>query len=316
MVHEHGEEVEGRIEGRYWVFTWNDFDLEEAIRVLTDAADHEDVTYICAGQEVGAEEGRLHLQGYLELRVKRRRQRVSTMLGGHCWLGRRYKKSSGAAAATYAKKDGCILFEAGEIETVTQGSRTDLDTIRERIQEGATELEIATEHFGQWCYHRKSFEVFRDMINAPPHWRDVECVMLWGKTETGKSHYVRKYKYPGAYNVASKDLKWWNGYTNQETIVIEEYRGQADESMLLEVLDGYALQLPTKGGFTWAKYKRVFITSNINPGQLHNFPNPESRAAFKRRFKAVIQFRERMEMEEIDRLIDEGEQDWGYDPYN
>lgn len=63
-----------------------------------------------------------------------------------------------------------------------------------------------------------------------------------------------------------------------------------DFSTLFRILDIYALQLPTKGGFTWAKWNYVFITSNNAP---QNWYKPETmekidQTAFWRRIHKII----------------------------
>lgn len=120
---------------KYWVFTINNW-TEEEERAIEDYAQEaqdnigqHDCTYIVIGREVG-ESGTRHLQGYIELSTRYRLTQVKRIPGfQRAHLERR--RGNARQAADYCLKDGSILVEAGSISTVTQGSRTDLESLKE-----------------------------------------------------------------------------------------------------------------------------------------------------------------------------------------
>lgn len=87
----------------------------------------------------------------------------------------------------------------------------------------------------------------------------------------------------------SKNI-WWDGYTGQKAIVIDEFYGSwMKYNVLLTILDGYALRLEVKGGFTWASYDMVIITSNATVGEWYSRVDI---SALNRRIKEVIDVNE------------------------
>lgn len=68
--------------------------------------------------------------------------------------------------------------------------------------------------------------------------------------------------------------------------MIDEFYGSwMKYNVLLRVLDGHPLRLEVKGGFTWAAYTHVFITSNACVGAWYH---RDDISALKRRITEVI----------------------------
>lgn len=86
---------------------------------------------------------------------------------------------------------------------------------------------------------------------------------LSGATGTGKSRWVHQ-NFPDAYWKPCLG-PWFDGYVNQETVVIDDYRVDAKDHTslrwLLRLVDRYPLQVPIKGAFVNFAAKRVIITS-------------------------------------------------------
>ena len=56
---------------------------------------------------------------------------------------------------------------------------------------------------------------------------------------------------------------WWDGYSGQRTILIDDFDGWIPYRTFLQVTDVYPLTLPVKGGFVYADYSLIIITSNF-----------------------------------------------------
>ena len=113
------------------------------------------------GEEVGEREQTPHLQGFVQL-TKKRRLTTLKRLFGVMELHLEPMRGTPKEASDYCKKDN-QWTEFGTIQT--QGQRTDLFGIQEALQNGATDLEIATEYFPQWIRYGKRFQEYRDLIN-------------------------------------------------------------------------------------------------------------------------------------------------------
>ena len=101
-------------------------------------------------------------------------------------------------------------------------------------------------------------------IQGPPR-LNLKIITIIGYTRLGKSWAVRD-RYPEAYcPYYGNSGLWWDGYTDQKVIILDEFRGQIQLGKLLKILDPYPLQLEVKGGAVWARYSIVFIISNSAP---------------------------------------------------
>ncbi len=104
-----------------------------------------------------------------------------------------------------------------------------------------------------------------------PDWRDVTVIVVVGDSGCGKSWFAEHYdEHDNTYPMADSDPVWVDGYWGQRTIVIEEMDAQMPFRFLLRLLDGYRLNMPTKGGFTWGEHTTVILTSNTPPDRWYN----------------------------------------------
>jgi len=58
---------------------------------------------------------------------------------------------------------------------------------------------------------------------------------------------------------------WWQNYSGESALILDDYNGYLQYTELLRVLDRYAYQVQIKGGFVWAQWNTVIITSNTDP---------------------------------------------------
>jgi len=54
-----------------------------------------------------------------------------------------------------------------------------------------------------------------------------------------KTHYVKP--------LGPADLKWWDGYTGQETVIFNEFRGQLPFSELMDLIDKWPKSVSRRG---------------------------------------------------------------------
>jgi len=94
--------------------------------------------------------------------------------------------------------------------------------------------------------------------------------VFWGRTGTGKSRRAWNEAGFGAYPKDPR-TKFWDGYREQEHVVIDEFRGDIDISHVLRWFDRYPVIVEVKGGSVSFVAKRIWITSNVDPRDW--FPN-------------------------------------------
>lgn len=252
---------------RRWTFTLNNFVPGDVIRLReigrSIGEDEAQAKYVIFGRERG-ESGTRHLQGYIELVNPK-------PLGGlRRLISRRahFEQARGTPtqASTYCKKEE-DFEEFGTISR--QGRRTDLEEIKELIETGATEREIAEQHFSKWCVYRRSFRAYKELL-TPQSRDDVDVTVIWGFTGAGKTRFV--YEALGEADGSPKlwcnsdgELKWFDGYHGEQWVLLDDFRGSAPFEWLLRILDRYPLSVPVKGSFATWRPTRIWITSNLPP---------------------------------------------------
>lgn len=118
--------------------------------------------------------------------------------------------------------------------------------------------------------------------HSRPYPMERSCQVFWGRTGSGKS--MR------AFNEASVECyvkdpltKWWDGYGTEEDVVIDEFRGIINIAHLLRWTDRYPVRLETKGGSVVSNFKRIWITSNLDPREWYPEADNETKLALLRR---------------------------------
>lgn len=119
----------------------------------------------------------------------------------------------------------------------------------------------------------------------------------YGDTGTGKSRYAFTDYNPETHYVLRKsngeNNVWWDGYTGQETIIIDDFTPKSYRlSYMLNLLDRYAMSIDYKGGATQLLAKTIIITSNYKPEDLYTGENcTEHRKAFLRRINKMVEYK-------------------------
>ena len=268
-------------QSRNWCFT--DFELLDWGKIYSNAKDT--IRFIRWGQEICPKTKKKHLQGWIQFINKKR-------LGGAKKACQSKKISIRACRGSeddnevYCQKDKKAK-SVGDF--IVQGQRTDLEQIKKIIDEGATMYNVAQENFQLYVQYGRGLEKYKQMVDKKKRskFRKVDVVHIHGKTGKGKTRGVfSDDKVDTTYKIQGKALQWFDGYDGEETLLIDEYDNDIPITELLGLLDGYQLRLPIKGGFTYANWTKVYITSNIR--RLHRNAKKEHRRALKRRITETI----------------------------
>ncbi len=263
---------------RNWLFT--DFTCADLSDRFSD--DSAGIRYLCYGKEVCPKSGREHHQAWVQFSEQVSRSSVQRRLclpGVHCEIMR----GSCDENERYVAKDGEVT-RFGEF--LTMGQRVDIEEVRVRIKEGASALCVAESNFPLWCRFRQSFSTYRMLCQKrdTSEWRGrLDVILLEGRTRCGKTRLASKY---GTYIIGGYQLGWWDGYSGEDCIIIDDFADDIPIQQMLRILDGYQLRLPIKGSFVYAKWKRVIITTNVVT--LYSQAPNEHIDAFRARITRVI----------------------------
>lgn len=232
-------------------FTCNNYTDEEYNSIIEHITDGT-VKYAVVGKEVG-ESGTPHLQGYIEYHSSRSWKLIKKRL-----FNSHIEKRKGTAmeAASYCKKEDDEYYEFGTISN--QGKRNDLDEIKKLIDAGESMALVADKHFGSYIRYNKGFDKY---INLKTKHRTEPPYVQWssGLAGTGKTFEAVETSM-GDYYIKDNSI-WWDGYTNQNTIIIDDFDLHKWEfRTLLALLDRYKYQGQIKGGYVTINSPRIIIT--------------------------------------------------------
>jgi len=229
--------------------------------------------YIIFQKELCPKTQRIHWQGYAEFKTPVRIGRSQKI----CGIGKSHvekREGTREEARDYCRKTDSRLespIEIGNWEAGGQGARTDLREIFDMIKNGAEMIDIIEADPMLYCKYRNGikdykFECLKSKTNK---FRHVETEVHWGEAGTGKTRHCVE-TYPDAYKLDFDDTLWWDGYEGEETIILNDFYGNIKYHKLLDLLDGYKMRLPVKGGFTYANWTKVLITSNKPPEEWYH----------------------------------------------
>jgi hypothetical protein len=188
----------------------------------------------------------------------------------------------------YCGKDGDFR-EFGE--KPIQGKRADLISIKDLIMSGEKSVNQICESTPE-IYHQygRTLNKLED-IHFRSKYRTwmTEGIWIHGPTGCGKSHQAFEGYTPETHYVLPEDSGWWDGYTGQETIIINEFRGSIKYSELLDLCDKWPKTVKRRNREP-APFlgKKIIITSSLSPEQVYcNIACSDSLDQLYRRFEIL-----------------------------
>lgn len=209
-----------------------------------------------------------HFQGFFQLWRKQGRCNAARLVGQGAHLEER--RGSLAQAVEYCLKeegrlDGPWQFGFPGARGLRGGSG--LSVILSAVKSGASLQEAAELDPASYVRAYRGIATYQALVCPAPSWREVRAFFLEGKSGCGKSSLV--YDVFGAnavYTLAKQAPLWFNGYSGQRVLFIDEYQGLIVREELLRLLDGHCYSAEVKGSFTAARWDCVVLASNFEFG--------------------------------------------------
>lgn len=245
--------------------------------------------YLCFGVEICPTTGKQHYQGCVYFYEKISIKQAQKLLG----IGKSHMENKMYTTyddcIEYCKKDG-ISKEFGSMPT--QGKRNDLDTVKDDIVSGKTNVNsIVLENPIMYHQYGRTLEKIEDVVLSKK-WRTemTKGIWYWGSTGVGKSHKAFENYHPDThYNMPKENNGWWDNYKGQETVIINEFRGHIKYDELLELVDKFPKEVPRRGRPP-APFlsKLVIVTSSLPPAEVYcNRNDKDSLEQLYRRFEVI-----------------------------
>lgn len=276
-----------------WVFTINNY-TKENVKLLRKLCEHPNslCEYIVFGYEKAPTTGTHHLQGYLQSKITISRHKCEQLLGDKAWCKAQCARENKKA------RDYCLktnqFEEYGKFNEITQGQRTDIEEFRDAILSGATTYDLIMDFPREVANYPKFLQLVKsEMIkHKTKEFRKIHTTVLYGGAGLGKTQSAWA-KNPSIYKLNPKEDEtlWFDYYDGEDVLLIDDFDGQGiSYKYMLQLLDGYQMRLPIKGGFTFAKWKKVIITSQNHPKYwfpLNTHLNDEMNNALFRRIHKI-----------------------------
>lgn len=248
---------------RNWCFTLNNY-TEEDESFIRHLEYNKQVKYLIVGKEKG-EQGTPHLQGFIVYHNVKKFNEVKK------FLGERYHieqcQGSIEQNIAYCSKDDEYI-ELGE-RPKKKGARTDIEKVKEQIKNHVPIDEVinsATSY--QSARHAEL--LFKYQSQPKPQKRTIKW--YYGPTGTGKTRQAIE-ESEDNYYITMNTLKWWDGYTGQKYIIVDDFRKDfCTFHELLRILDRYPYRVNIKGSSLWLQptTEYIIITSAYHPKDVYN----------------------------------------------
>lgn len=264
-----------RTRTRAWTWTLNNYTSKELNHIVKKM----EAVYWCFGFEECPKTGTPHLQGYSYFKNEREMTYLKKLIP-RAHIERSY--GSPLQNKKYCSKEG-NFYEFGDMPS--QGHRTDMDELQETIKSGATLREIDEKHFTLFARYSKGI---KESMALKLTEREDKPRVIWlhgptgcGKTKKVYDEFDRRDVYP------KEDHKWWDRYTQQKVILLDDFSALMEIKTLLRLLDRYPMVVETKGGFVDINSPYIVITCDYPPEKLYKHYKGHQLAQVLRRIDEI-----------------------------
>lgn len=284
-----------KIKVRKWFFTH----FKESIDWQAIADDYGDIIrFIKVQLEVGEKTKRIHWQGVIHFINPASLTKVRKIIemGSGKNAGDLQPQRCDGALKYVHKDEGHIpksRFEWGKPSV--QGFRSDLESIKKRLNKLDPLHEIEDDYFGQFCRYNSYFEKYRARVleQRAKEFRHVKVILICGPTNKNKTkrclYDKNSQRKPDTYKInCAGGLKWFPNYGGEKTILLDEFNNNVLLCKTLDILDGHECRVEYKGGHTFLIPKLVYITTNLRPEMIYPNASREHKDAFWRRINQTI----------------------------
>ncbi len=259
-----------RILGRNWQFTWQHVTRDNVeFEWLRKAVREYPADYKILAYEVAPTTGMPHMHAYFQFHTAKEFKTV------HNW-GKKVANPHIECCRGTAEQNIEYLKKGGDFEEigaakVNQGQRTDLLQLTGMIDDGADLGEVARAQPENFVKFHKGIRAYQAAVKAMPRVHRTACVWYWGAAGTGKSYTVKN-RHAGRLYIKEPGHKWWDGYTNQEAVLMDDmdfrdgfWSTPEGFRHLLRLGDEGSCQVEYKGGMIEFNSRILYVTSEFPP---------------------------------------------------
>lgn len=273
-----GNDGEGR-RARLFCFTLNNYSESDEAN-LKSKFESNLFTWLVYGRETAPSTGTLHLQGAFHTKAKYSFNRIRVLLD-NAHISVRFCNGNAEQNRAYCIKEG--NFEEFGVMPKDTGLMEKERWALAKKYACAGELEKIPDDL--YVRYYPTFKKIKfDHMPTPKSLEMLPGVWISGRPGIGKSLYAKR-RFPGAF---SKPLnKWWDGYTCQKSVIIEEISPEQSTwigTFLKIWVDFDPFLAETKGGTICVRPRYVVVVSNYTFDEVFAEKDQSLMLAIKRRF--------------------------------
>lgn len=254
--------------------------------------------------------GKAHNQGFIQMFKQCRFASIQKLFKSKCHF--EVAKGSIKENEAYCSKES-VYTKLGQF--VSRGYRSDLHNIKDDLMEGKPLYDIMNNYTGDFIRYTGGIKSMKSLIDKKRRQKmgfvkpyvEVRC----GKADQSKTKGVYdKYGYENVFKISRyDDLKFmFNGYDNEDVLLLDDFNGNIPYTYLLQLLDGYPLDINVKNGVCYNFFTKIIITSNNKPHKWYiNF-----KSNLARRINKCL-FVTKGNTEDFSHLYNECDDSLGYD---
>lgn len=284
MVRSNATAGASALESQYskWVLTFNNPDSKydgAGCDLHNWIGERIDITYMAWCKEQGSS-GTPHFQIYLETKGKLRWNSIKNKVSPlGLWVapsrdsekGREYCMHEGKHKDKGGMTEG--PWEHGTFKGATQGKRNDLHSMAKLVQSGKSLFEVSEADPSTFIKFHGGIKALQALQPQERRSWMTKLIIYSGIPGSGKSHMAKeeadKYiestggeVYYWTAPATKTDKIWFNGYTGQKAVIINDFYGTLDIDIFKNLIDKYPFRVEIKNGSCEWLAETVWITSN------------------------------------------------------
>lgn len=268
----------------------NYHDLETADDHYKQVIQDKTAAYIAYGAETCPTTGRPHHQMWVYFKNQRSTgKRALKKIGELITRAPSHvepMKGSITDNVKYCEKEGSYITHGKKPE---QGHRTDLDEMVTDIKSGKRKAEniLLSDPIKYHQYGRTLEKVEDIVLRKKFRTEQTACIWYWGPTGVGKSHHAfRNFDPDECYTKCLTD-QWWDGYTGQRKVILNEFSGEISFKEFLALVDKWPHYVKRRNREpTPFLAEIVYVTSSKRPREIFGSVG-EDLAQLDRRIETV-----------------------------
>lgn len=236
--------------------------------------------------EIGEETKRLHFQGRLYMNRKSSCGYVHNHIfpSMNVWIQPEWNEDGSVG---YVQKSATKYGPYQSVgEMPRPGTRNDIHDFMLDVKDHGVR-EAALKHPDMFAKYHAGAEKFHKLITKKPKYRKMYVEWIWGEGGLRKTHYAACIH--GEENVfeMTEDSKgWYDTYEGEPVLLLDEFDPSWMTSQRFRnTLEGHPHRISIKGTMSYARWFKVYITSNKPPHEVlarYNLSAVDQRACMRR----------------------------------